>query len=373
MKGLRILLLILMQPIWLLGQEQKVETEIKSENIYDLSIININPNLFPEISVIFQAKNKFHRPLWKLDESEILVYENGNPCEVLNVINISKNKPINIGLVFDHSGSMVDNPIQILNGYNTMQDYYFSGKPLPENYKMAIDYAKEGINGFLSGIHNSEDSILFVGFSDKVDKVLPLTNNTKKVLSFINQVEPSGSTSFYDALYLAIELLSDNTNKQVIVALTDGKDNMSKSSYQEVIKLANSIGVNIYVIGLGFVNEVPLQLLSNRTNGYYYHTNDPDMLKEIYLNIKDQIRSVYQVDYKSYSVDYLNEERNTKFEFVNDTLLFTNKSAFYSLTKETVEYLKEQEKKRRMQMIFGGLVILGIGSYMIHRRRKYRS
>lgn len=104
----------------------------------------------------------------------------------------------------------------------TMQEYYFYGYPLPEGYVMAIDYAKEGVIGFLEETTVSKDSILFVGFSTTVDEVIPLTNDVSEIKSIVDKIEPAGFTAFYDALYVAIEELSQSTSKSVIVALTDG-------------------------------------------------------------------------------------------------------------------------------------------------------
>src|SRR5690554_7868379 len=95
------------------GQTENIQTEIRADNIFDLSIIKVYPDSFPNVSVVFQAKNKYGKPLWTLDKSEIQVKENYQDCEVLRLLNISKDKPINIGLVFDHSGSMVYNPAQM--------------------------------------------------------------------------------------------------------------------------------------------------------------------------------------------------------------------------------------------------------------------
>ena len=144
-----IIIILFINTLICFGQTENIQTEIKSENIFDLSIIKVYPDSFPNVSVVFQAKNKFGKPLWTLDKSEIQVKENYQDCEVLKLLNISKDKPINIGLVFDHSGSMVDNPAQMPKDVETMQDYYFYGLEMPKDYVMAIDYAKEGVLGFL--------------------------------------------------------------------------------------------------------------------------------------------------------------------------------------------------------------------------------
>lgn len=372
----RILIILLFYSTFCLAQEQEVKTEIKAENVFELSIIQVYPDSFPIVSVVFQAKNEFGKPLWTLNKSEIEITENENECEVLRLKNISKNKPLNIGIIFDHSGSMVDNPTQIPKGKETMQDYYLAGLPLPNGYIMAIEYAKKGVLNFLIETEFSKDSILFIGFSGTVDKVYPLTNNFKRIKSFVNKVEPSGRTAFFDALYLGIDSLSNYSSKGVIVALTDGQDDSSKYKFHDVIEYANLQNISIYIIGLGNVNEIILKEISKRTNGFYYHTNEPEKLEEIYLNIKEQIKSIYEVDYTSYSQDYLEKDRQIKFHFVNDTLEFSNNSNFYSLSGETIEYLKKQEATRltklRNRNIIGGfgILLLGIGGFLIYKRRR---
>ena len=361
-----------------LSQDLFVETEIKSQNIYELSIIQIYPDSFPDVSVVFQAKNEAGKPLWDLDRSELSVTENDRDCDIIRLYNISKNKPLNIGLVFDHSGSMVDNPSQFPDSIDSMQDWYFGGTPLPTDYTMAIDFAKDGVIEFLKETENISDSILFIGFSSEVDIVLPLSDNVNRIESFVENVIPSGRTSFYDALYLAIDSLSKHTNQPVIVALTDGQDNESVYAYQDVIDHAIEKNIAIYIIGLGDVHEYPLKQLANRSKGFYYYTNEPSTLVEIYRNIKAQLRSIYQLDYTSSNIEYAESERDVRFSFVNDTLAFLDNSVYYSLSDETLTYLKHQEEERleafRDNLILpiglGGIILLGIGSFIFYTKRK---
>ncbi len=366
-------LLFLLPSIFCFGQTHEAQTTIKAENIYELSIIRLYPDSFPNVSVIFQAKNRFGKPLWTLDKSEMTVTENEKLCEVTGLKNISENKPLNIGLVFDHSGSMVDNPAQMPKGVETMQYDYFSGIPFPKNYTMAIDYAKEGVSGFLEETKDSRDSILFVGFSSTVDQVFPLTNDIKEIDAFVNRVLPAGSTAYYDALYLSIDNLSKSSSKAVVVAMTDGQDNASAHTVQDVIAFARQKKISIYVIGLGSVDESPVKMLSDSTGGFYYYTNNPETLKEIYLNIKEQIKSIYQLDYTSASLDFLETNRDIRFVFTNDTLQFSNNTAFYSLPEETRAYLKLQDEIRlrntRNRLVFGGLgvLLLGLGSFLVYK------
>lgn len=366
--------------------QEQIKTKISAKNIFELSIINIYPEEYPKVSVIFQAKNKYGKPLWMLDKSEMVIEENGSKCDILKLINITTKKPLNIGLVFDHSGSMVDNPEQMPKGMKTMQDLYFEGIPFPKGYIMPIEYAKKGVNSFIELSHGSEDSVLFIGFSSEVDKILPLTNDLNQIRSFINSVEPGGRTAFYDALYESITKLKTHNSQPVIVAITDGQDNESKHSYSEVISYAKKEKIPIYIIGLGDVDQYYLQDITSATNGFFYYTNDPNQLVSIYKNIKEQLRSIYQVDYTSTSTDYLSEDRTLKFSFLNDTMTFSNSEAKFSLSKEAMDYLekKEQDRQRKIEeikaeeqnknILLGGIAVtvllVGISSFLIVRKRK---
>jgi hypothetical protein len=137
---------------------------------------------------------------------------------------------------------------------------------------------------------------------------------------------------------------------------------------------------------LGEIDEEPLRKLSRETNGFFYQTNDPKKLKEIYANIKGQLRSIYQVDYTSNSEDYTNATRTLQFSFVNDTLTFSNPSAKFELPEEAITYIEKKEEERLQQLqdeedaafnellLWGGtgvgVLLLGIGSFVLIRRSK---
>ena len=89
---------------WSFAQEkEQIETELVSKTEFEVSIIQVFPDSFPQVSVMFQAKNQRNEPLWLLKKDDFGIKENGFDCEVLDVRNISKNTPLNIALVFDHS------------------------------------------------------------------------------------------------------------------------------------------------------------------------------------------------------------------------------------------------------------------------------
>ena len=364
---------MLLIPIVIFCQTEKINTKITSKYEFEISVIEIFPDSFPLISAIFQARDKEGNPLWLLSKEEFQIKENESNCDITRLKNISRETSLNMALVFDHSGSMVDNPKQMPDSLTSMQYHYFSGLELPEGYTMPIEYAKEGIKVFLQQEQNERDSIIFVGFSNMVDSIAPLSNKVDNIINIVDSVKPYGRTAFFDAVYAATLELSKQKTKAAVVALTDGQDNESSHSIQEVINLANDNNISIFTIGLGNVNPSILETISDATKGFHYFTEDPKTLIEIYSKIKKQLKSIYQIDYTS-NEEYSNSAyRTIKFQLLNDTLTFNPNFNQYELPEEVINYIaKEKEKRQIRNIAFGttGVISVGFASFIIISKRR---
>jgi Ca-activated chloride channel family protein len=363
---------------------QEVQTDIVSQNDYNLSVIRVYPDSFPQVSVIFQAQNNLGMPIWKLSSEELNVMENGLKCEIIRVRNISKERPVNIGLVLDASGSMGafnQNEVRDLYGeayQDSMMAFFNSVDYASTNYsdkpwKDALDHAKSGIRGFLEEEALERDSVQLVIFANSVLATVDLTNNSKRVIEVVDSTYPGGGTAFYDALMTSIRMLPERSEKSVLVALTDGQDNGSISNEQDVILLANERGIKVYVVALGFAAVEPLQRIAESTGGFFYYTNDAAQLADIYRNIKRQIRSVYQLDYLSEHADAEVVGMDIRFAFTNDTLRFLNGDFEYELPAEAVEYIREQDRLRKIRNValpFAAIALIGLTVFYLKRKRQ---
>lgn len=365
--------LLLSIPGFIFSQTKELNTQIISKNEFEISVIEIFPDSFPLVSVIFQARDQEGNPLWLLPKDEFQIEENESSCDIIRLKNISKETPLNMALVFDHSGSMVDNPKQMPDSLTSMQSHYFSGLELPDNYIMPIEYAKKGVKVFLNEEQNKKDSTLFVGFSNTVDSIAPLSNKVDNIINIVDSVKPYGRTAFFDAVYAATLELSKSNTKAVVIALTDGQDNESNHSIQEVIDLANQNNISIYTIGLGNVNPSILSTISHATKGFHYFTEDPETLVEIYRKIKKQLKSIYQIDYTS-SENFPNSDyRSLKFQSLNDTLTFNPNVNHYELPEEVVNYIAREKEKRQIRNITLGsasVITLGFATFLIISKRR---
>lgn len=138
-------------------------------------------------------------------------------------------KPANILIVVDVSGSM-------------------------EGEK--LDAAKAGLDAFLSRVPR-QDSIGLITFSDEAQLVVPLGPRDENLITLQTHVQgmiANGGTAMFDALNLARQTLIDANQPDrinAIVLLSDGQDNQSALSGQELEKLFEESGIAIFPIAYG--------------------------------------------------------------------------------------------------------------------------
>ena len=112
----------------------------------------------------------------------------------------------------------------------------------------------------------------------------------------------------FDALMKAIQVLKAIPGRKAIIVLTDGLDNSSTSTSQEVVDLVGQVGLSISTIGLGDpaagksffgVNEASLRSLAEQAGGVAAFTADNAALQTIYQSYGRGLQSEYAITYTS--------------------------------------------------------------------------
>jgi len=146
----------------------------------------------------------------------------------------------------------------------------------------------------------------------------PFTNTVNELEQAIRRTSAGGSTSMYNAIYIALKDLKrivaknvDEIRRQSIVVLSDGEDTSSLLPFDEVLDLAKRSETAIYAIGLGSVDgsssngrgfkeaEFVLRQLSQETGGRAFFPSQLGDLANVYGQISDELSSQYTVGYTS--------------------------------------------------------------------------
>ena len=177
--------------------------------------------------------------------------------------------------------------------------------------------AQEAAIGFARRLR-PQDLAEVIDFDSRVVVLQNFTNNAADLEQAIRKTSAGGSTSLYNAVYIALKDLKkvvaknvDEIRREAIVLLSDGEDTSSLLPFEEVLDLAKRSETAIYSIGLrsndgpstgtkGFKEaEFVLRQLSQETGGRAFFPNLLADLANVYGQIGDELSSQYTVGYTS--------------------------------------------------------------------------
>jgi Ca-activated chloride channel family protein len=177
--------------------------------------------------------------------------------------------------------------------------------------------AQEAAIGFAKRLR-PQDLAEVIDFDSRVVVLQNFSNSAVELEQAIHKTSAGGSTSLYNAVYIALKDLKkviaknvDEIRRQAIVVLSDGEDTSSLLPFEEVLDLAKRSETAIYSIGLragdgpatttkGFKEaEFVLRQFSQETGGRAFFPNQVTDLSSVYGQISDELSSQYTVGYTS--------------------------------------------------------------------------
>jgi VWFA-related protein len=156
---------------------------------------------------------------------------------------------------------------------------------------------------------NPDDEVFIVNFNDDTHFDQPLTNDVRKMEAALARMEARGGTAMRDALSKSINYVQKNgkRDKKVLVVITDGNDNSSDITLEQVLRQAQNSEVLIYAIGLLNEEEArearaakkALKTLVDASGGLDYYPKSTSDVEEITPRVAHEIRNQYTLGYTS--------------------------------------------------------------------------
>ncbi|MGD0498827.1 MAG: VWA domain-containing protein [Bryobacteraceae bacterium] len=215
-----------------------------------------------------------------LPQQDFSVYENGVRQQIKQFKR--EDVPVSMGLVIDNSGSMRDKRAKV------------------EAAAMAL--AKDS---------NPEDEVFVVNFNDEAFLDLPpnmdFTSDRKVLEEALTRIDSKGGTRLFDSVRMSIDYLKEKAHrdKKVLVVVTDGDDNASDISLENLVKAGQQSEVLIYTVGLlgdeerreAGRAERALKALAVATGGESYFPKELVEVDHIAHQVARDIRSQYLIEY----------------------------------------------------------------------------
>src|ERR1051326_2322340 len=193
----------------------------------------------------------------------------------------SEDVPMSLGMIFDVSGSMKDK-------ISTARD-------------AAVTFLKTG---------NPDDEYFLVEFANRPEVASDFTTDISKLQSKIIFTPAKGMTAMYDAVYVGLEKLKTGNNpKKALLLITDGEDNRSRYTFQNVKDFVKEQDVQIYAIGItdewnsqlsaGRTGRAMLEELADLTGGRAFFPDSVYELEDICTKIAIELKNQYVIGYHS--------------------------------------------------------------------------
>lgn len=174
------------------------------------------------LSVAVRVTDRKDNEIHGLTANQFSLYEDS----VLQKISFfdAEDEPVSLGILLDLSGSMEA-----------------TGK---------LDHAKDVLTRLISTMR-PEDEMFYLRFHREVDKIVGFTNDPHQILRAISTTGPTkDGTSLYDAVAKALcAMRSAHHRRQALLVVTDGADQHSHRSLEELISLVQASQVQVFIIG----------------------------------------------------------------------------------------------------------------------------
>ncbi len=211
-----------------------------------------------------------------LDRNAFKVFENGQPQEVK--VFRREDVPVSLCIIIDDSGSMMTKRSRV--------------------EAAAVAMVRES---------NPQDEVCIVNFNDDAYLDVPFTSDPHKMELGLARIDSRGGTAMRDAINMSLDYTKSaaKKDKKVLMVITDGNDNASSVSLENVVRRAYQTDTLVYAIGL-FTDEEKhdavkarraLNELTGATGGLAFYPKEVNEVQSLAVEIAKDIRSQYTIAY----------------------------------------------------------------------------
>lgn len=260
------------------SMDQAIFMYIEPKNPLEVTVQQVDASEFPKVKLYVNLKDPATQKVPdNLDKTLFYINkEDANQKYIKQVVTsvnqLNEKESLKINMVADVSGSM-------------------DGAPLAE--------AKNIMTNFINSVQfDAGDLVELTSFSTGVRLEQEFCNDPNVLTNDISALYTSDMTSLYDALYTAVERVATQTGARCVIAFTDGNDNYSSCTVQDVINVAKRYHVPVFIIGIGSINSNDISQITAQTGGAYYNINTVDSMQNIYDQIYQMEKELYLVEFE---------------------------------------------------------------------------
>ena len=235
------------------------------------------------VPILTTVLDKDGRLVPDLEKEDFTIIDNGKPQEI----------------------SFFQNDVQPFTVVVTL-DFSFS---MNNNLKLLKSAAEQFILRMLP-----DDKGQVGAFSDKIMFSGPFTSDRDDLILALDDLQFGNPTRLYDAIDASIDNLDDASGRKVVLVFSDGDDNASRRSFDDVLKKAREKEVMVYAIGLqsDFFNgqrmvrtrpTPALRRLADETGGGFFELKKTAELAPTFTRVSQELHSLYALGFTPTNLD----------------------------------------------------------------------
>ncbi len=189
--------------------------------------------------------------------------------------------PVSVGVLFDVSGSMSGDKVK---------------------------RARDALSHFVQTSHDRDEYFL-IAFNSRAQLLMDRTRDGNAVLDKLTFVQTKNNTALYDACYLGVERVQRGTHpKRALLLISDGQDNNSRYTFNELRRVLKESDVVLYAIGilggndqgssLGMEGQGTLDELAGVSGGKAFYPRSAAEMDDIFEQIALELRHQYSIGYR---------------------------------------------------------------------------
>jgi Ca-activated chloride channel family protein len=233
--------------------------------------ISINTDL---ISLTVTVTDERGRLVSGLSQADFEVFEDQVKQEISHFS--SADAPLSVAVIFDLSGSMSEKK---------------------------MEQARQALARFIQTSHQ-QDEYSLVGFNQQSQLLLDRVRDGDELLRRLSGARGSGHTALYDAVAFGLEQVSKGFYpRRALVVISDGEDNRSRASFDQLRRRLWESDAIIYAVGIGGyalprqTGEANLKQLAEASGGRAFFPKGAEEMCEAFEQIALELRSQYSIGY----------------------------------------------------------------------------
>jgi VWFA-related protein len=267
----KLLAMVLWGALWLPAAAQtRAALSAPHEDVPAPASLTIR-RVVPEVQMVFAAEDRRGRPVLGLSAEQISVLDNGIAAQ-LTSFRAAAGMPLRLALLLDTSDSM----------------------------RPSFALAQQAALAFLQrSLHSADDQVFALSFA--AGQAAGTGSNQAGALT---TSRVGGQTALYDAVIAAVGSLRSTTPaRRVLLLLSDGEDNYSRTTLAEALEALQQANVALYSVTvhsprLEYPGDRVLRQLAAATGGRAFLLGKYSAFGRVFASIENDLRSQYVVGFR---------------------------------------------------------------------------